>query len=73
MTSVIGERGRTFSSATGTETSRALPALLDIWPDLLLRDGLTEHFLTVGFPPVPVRVWPRNRPARAGPPPVNAS
>ena len=39
---------------------RALPELLDTWPDLLLRDRRTEHFMTVAFPRVPVRVWPRN-------------
>ncbi len=39
---------------------RTLPEVLDAWPDCLLRDHLTEHFLTVAFPQVPVRVWPRN-------------
>ncbi|WP_117211281.1 GNAT family N-acetyltransferase [Allorhizocola rhizosphaerae] len=39
---------------------RTLPEVLDIWPDCLLRDRVTEHFLTTAFPQVPVRVWPRN-------------
>ncbi|MEV4764906.1 GNAT family N-acetyltransferase [Micromonospora chokoriensis] len=39
---------------------RTLPEVLDTWPDCLLRDRLTEHFLDVGFPAVPVQVWPRN-------------
>jgi hypothetical protein len=39
---------------------RALPGVLDTWPDCLLRDRLTEHFLTAAFPEVPARVWPRN-------------
>ena len=39
---------------------RTLPEVLDSWPDCLLRDRLTEHFLTTAFPHVPVRVWPRN-------------
>ncbi|MEU7654188.1 GNAT family N-acetyltransferase [Micromonospora taraxaci] len=39
---------------------RTLPEVLDAWPDCLLRDRLTEHFLGVGFPAVPVQVWPRN-------------
>jgi hypothetical protein len=38
---------------------RTLPAVLDTWPDCLLRDRLTELFLTTAFPPVPVRVWAR--------------
>ncbi|MFV2113799.1 GNAT family N-acetyltransferase [Micromonospora sp. LOL_025] len=40
--------------------NRTLPEVLDAWPDCLLRDRLTEHFLTAAFPRVPVRVWPRN-------------
>ncbi|MEW2381976.1 GNAT family N-acetyltransferase [Micromonospora sp. NPDC047707] len=39
---------------------RTLPEVLDIWPDCLLRDRLTEHLLTTAFPRVPVWVWPRN-------------
>ena len=39
---------------------RTLPEVLDAWPDCLLRDRRTEHFLTAAFPRVPVRVWPRN-------------
>lgn len=39
---------------------RTLPEVLDAWPDCLPRDRLTEQFLTVAFPRVPVRVWPRN-------------
>jgi hypothetical protein len=39
---------------------RTLAEVLDTWPDCLLRDRLTEHFLTTAFPQVPVRVWPRN-------------
>ncbi|MFC6016673.1 GNAT family N-acetyltransferase [Plantactinospora solaniradicis] len=39
---------------------RTLPEVLDTWPDCLLRDRLTEHFLTTAFPQVPVRIWPRN-------------
>lgn len=39
---------------------RTLPEVLDTWPDCLLRDRPTEHFLTTAFPKVPVRVWPRN-------------
>ncbi|PZG20849.1 GNAT family N-acetyltransferase [Micromonospora craterilacus] len=39
---------------------RSLPEVLDAWPDCILRDRLTERFLTVAFPRVPVRVWPRN-------------
>jgi ribosomal protein S18 acetylase RimI-like enzyme len=38
---------------------RTLPGVLDTWPDCLLRDRLTELFLTTAFPPVPVRVWAR--------------
>ncbi|MFI6762826.1 GNAT family N-acetyltransferase [Micromonospora sp. NPDC050417] len=39
---------------------RTLPEVLDTWPDCLLRDRPTEHFLTTAFPHVPVRVWPHN-------------
>ncbi|MGC5309875.1 GNAT family N-acetyltransferase [Micromonospora zamorensis] len=39
---------------------RTLPEVLDAWPDCLLRDHVTEQFLTAAFPRVPVRVWPRN-------------
>jgi predicted N-acetyltransferase YhbS len=39
---------------------RTLPEVLDTWPDCLLRDRLTEEFLTTAFPRAPVRVWPRN-------------
>ncbi|MEJ3746868.1 GNAT family N-acetyltransferase [Actinomycetes bacterium KLBMP 9797] len=39
---------------------RTLPEVLDTWPDCLLRDRPTEHFLAAAFPRVPVRVWPRN-------------
>ncbi|MET7951954.1 GNAT family N-acetyltransferase [Micromonospora sp. NPDC005324] len=39
---------------------RTLPDVLDAWPDCLLRDRVTEQFLTAAFPRVPVRVWPRN-------------
>lgn len=39
---------------------RALPEVLDTWPDCLPRDRLTEHVLTAAFPRVPVQVWPRN-------------
>lgn len=39
---------------------RTLPEVLDMWPDCLLRDRLTEHSLTAAFPRVPVGVWPRN-------------
>lgn len=39
---------------------RTLPEVLDTWPDCLLRDRLTEHFLTAAFPKVPIRVWPCN-------------
>ncbi|MEE6258061.1 GNAT family N-acetyltransferase [Plantactinospora sonchi] len=39
---------------------RTLPEVLDTWPDCLLADRFTEHFLTAAFPHVPVRVWPRN-------------
>lgn len=39
---------------------RTVPEVLDAWPDCLLRDRLTEHFLTAAFPRVPVRIWPRN-------------
>lgn len=39
---------------------RTLPEVLDTWPDCLLRDRRTEDFLAAAFPPVPVRVWPRN-------------
>ncbi|MGN9812896.1 GNAT family N-acetyltransferase [Micromonospora sp. BQ11] len=39
---------------------RTLPELLTTWPDLLLRDRRTEHFLAAAFPAVPVRLWPRN-------------
>ncbi|RKR86456.1 acetyltransferase (GNAT) family protein [Micromonospora pisi] len=39
---------------------RTLPEVLGNWPDCLLRDRFTEHFLTAAFPHVPVRVWPRN-------------
>ncbi|MBG0563843.1 GNAT family N-acetyltransferase [Actinoplanes aureus] len=39
---------------------RTLPEVLDNWPDCLLRDHLTERFLTAAFPRVPVQVWPRN-------------
>lgn len=37
---------------------RDLPDVLDIWPDCLLRDRLTERFLAAAFPRVPVQVWP---------------
>ncbi|MEH0970695.1 GNAT family N-acetyltransferase [Micromonospora sp. CPCC 205546] len=40
--------------------NRTLPEVLDAWPDCVLRDRLTEHFLSVAFRRVPVRVWPRN-------------
>jgi predicted N-acetyltransferase YhbS len=39
---------------------RTLPEVLDTWPDCLLRDRLTEHFLTAAFPRTPTRVWPLN-------------
>lgn len=39
---------------------RALPEVLDAWPDAAVRDQLTERFLTAAFPRVPVRVWPYN-------------
>ncbi len=39
---------------------RTLPEVLHAWPDCLLRDRATEHFLTAAFPRVPVQVWPRN-------------
>lgn len=39
---------------------RTLPEVLGTWPDCLLRDRPTEHFLSTAFPRVPVRVWPRN-------------
>jgi predicted N-acetyltransferase YhbS len=39
---------------------RTLPELLDTWPDLLLRDRLTEHLLAAAFPKVPVRLWQRS-------------
>ena len=39
---------------------RTLPDVLHAWPDCLLRDRATEHFLTAAFPRVPVQVWPRN-------------
>ncbi|MER5457479.1 GNAT family N-acetyltransferase [Micromonospora sp. NPDC002389] len=39
---------------------RSLPDVLNLWPDCLLRDRRTEHFLTAAFPTVPVHVWPRN-------------
>ncbi|GAB3970964.1 hypothetical protein GCM10027615_28680 [Plantactinospora veratri] len=39
---------------------RTLPEVLDTWPDCLLRDRRTEHFLSTAFPRLPVRVWPRN-------------
>ncbi|MEU4421783.1 GNAT family N-acetyltransferase [Actinoplanes sp. NPDC024001] len=39
---------------------RTVAQVLDTWPDFLLRDRLTEQFLTAAFPRVPVRVWPRN-------------
>ncbi|GAA1657033.1 GNAT family N-acetyltransferase [Actinoplanes couchii] len=37
---------------------RTLPEILAEWPDALPGDRITEHFLTVAFPRVPVRVWP---------------
>ncbi|OKI29030.1 hypothetical protein A6A25_30200 [Saccharothrix sp. CB00851] len=36
---------------------RTLSEVLDDWPDCLLRDRVTEQFLTAAFPRVPVRVW----------------
>ena len=39
---------------------RTLPEVLDAWPDCLVRDRATEHFLTAAFPRVPVHIWPRN-------------
>ncbi|PSL51724.1 acetyltransferase (GNAT) family protein [Saccharothrix carnea] len=39
---------------------RTLSEVLDDWPDCLVRDRVTERFLTAAFPRVPVRVWPRN-------------
>ncbi|GAB3930203.1 hypothetical protein GCM10029976_031440 [Kribbella albertanoniae] len=39
---------------------RALPEVLENWPDCLPRDRLTEHFLTAAFPRVPVQIWPCN-------------
>jgi predicted N-acetyltransferase YhbS len=39
---------------------RTLPDVLDAWPDCVLRDRLTERFLTEAFPKVSVQVWPRN-------------
>jgi hypothetical protein len=74
LTSVTGVRGA-VSPSTDSHTHaaippgallqlalgyRTLPEVLDAWPDCLLRDRLTEHFLTTAFPRVPVRVWPRN-------------
>ncbi|GLZ02079.1 GNAT family N-acetyltransferase [Actinoplanes sp. NBRC 103695] len=38
---------------------RTVSEVLDIWPDCVLRDRLTEQFLTAAFPRMPVRVWPR--------------
>ncbi|MEU8660727.1 GNAT family N-acetyltransferase [Actinoplanes philippinensis] len=38
---------------------RTLPEVLHAWPDCVTRDRLTEHFLTVAFPPVEARLWPR--------------
>jgi GNAT superfamily N-acetyltransferase len=38
---------------------RTLPGVLATWPDCVLRDRLTEHFLTTAFPPVEARLWPR--------------
>lgn len=32
--------------------------VLDTWPDCLMGDGGTEHFLTTAFPQVPVRSGP---------------
>jgi hypothetical protein len=40
--------------------NRSLPEVLDAWPDCLLRDRLTEIFVTAAFPQVPVHIWPRN-------------
>jgi hypothetical protein len=39
---------------------RTLPQVLDTWPDCLVRDRATEHFLAAAFPRVPVHIWPRN-------------
>lgn len=39
---------------------RTLPQVLDTWPDCLVRDRTTEHFLTTAFPRIPVHIWPRN-------------
>jgi predicted N-acetyltransferase YhbS len=39
---------------------RTLPRVLDTWPDCLIRDRATEHFLATAFPRVPVHIWPRN-------------
>ncbi|WP_328471967.1 GNAT family N-acetyltransferase [Actinoplanes sp. NBC_00393] len=38
---------------------RTIPEVLDTWPDCVLRDRLTEHFLTAAFPRVPIRIWSR--------------
>ncbi|GIJ73645.1 GNAT family N-acetyltransferase [Virgisporangium ochraceum] len=38
---------------------RTLPEILDAWPDCLVRDRVTERFLTAVFPRVPVRIWSR--------------
>ncbi|WP_433788796.1 GNAT family N-acetyltransferase [Actinoplanes sp. CA-252034] len=38
---------------------RTLPDVLNSWPDCVPRDHLTEHFLTVAFPLVEARLWPR--------------
>jgi hypothetical protein len=37
---------------------RTVPDVLVTWPDCVPRDRLTEHFLTVAFPPVEARLWP---------------
>jgi hypothetical protein len=39
---------------------RTLAQVLDSWPDCLVRDRITEHFLAAAFPRVPVHIWPRN-------------
>ncbi|WP_430782519.1 GNAT family N-acetyltransferase [Actinoplanes sp. G11-F43] len=38
---------------------RSLAQILDTWPDCLPRDRITERFLTVAFPRVPMHVWTR--------------
>ncbi|MCW6004792.1 GNAT family N-acetyltransferase [Micromonospora sp. CPCC 205371] len=73
LTAVTATRGGSPATAPQTHAAippgallqlvlghRTLPEVLDIWPDCLVRDRLTEHFLATAFPQVPVRAWPRN-------------